>query len=133
VENTSEVQLQEFVNLQRQKDFIIGMLSTCLPIAVMCHPDFEGDDVIFNLISKSSRSTRFTVVSNDSDFLQLFDSFSDNVSVYNPMKKTYMEKTAYDYVIWKSLCGDSSDNVKGMPGIGGKRAAKLALNEEDLR
>jgi 5'-3' exonuclease len=46
------------------------------------------------------------------------------------MKKTFFEKPDYDYAMWKSLKGDSCDNIKGIPGIGEKRA-EILINDPD--
>ena len=69
------------------------------------------------------------MISNDTDFIQILNEF-DNVSIYNPMKKSYVEKPSYDYVTWKALRGDSSDNIPGIPGIGDKTAIKCIENKD---
>ena len=38
----------------------------------------------------------------------------------------------FDYVKWKSLRGDGADNIKGIKGIGDKRATQLIENAEKL-
>jgi 5'-3' exonuclease len=68
------------------------------------------------LVAASSRAVPITVVSTDSDFIQLLNEF-ENVSLYNPVKKCYVDNTDYDYVIWKSLRGDACDNVKKLKGF----------------
>jgi DNA polymerase-1 len=122
----------ELVKFHNQKDVIIRLLTQYFPISVLHHPDFECDDVIFNLIKRSSTNFEFIVASNDSDFTQLLNKFS-NVKIYNPMKKTFVEKTEYDYVAWKSLRGDGSDNIPGIPGVGDKTAEKLINDDVLLR
>lgn len=116
----------------RQKDVIVDLLTRAFPVSVMHHPEAEADDVIHNLIDRSTRAVDWIVVSNDSDFTQLLDTF-ENVQVYNPMKKEYVERVDYDYVTWKSLCGDGSDNIPGIPGVGAKTAEKLARDLEKMR
>lgn len=120
-----------FVSFQEQKKVIIELLDM-LPIAVVQHPDFEADDLIYNLVKRSSTAIEFTVVSTDTDFLQMLQEFG-NVKLYNPITKKHAEPPEYDYVTWKSLRGDSSDNVPGLPGIGDVRAAELASDLESLR
>jgi hypothetical protein len=53
-----------------------------------------------------------------------------NVRIYNPMKKEYVATPEFDYVTWKSLRGDGSDNIDGIPGVGDKTALKL-VNDPD--
>ena len=119
----------EMKNFFRQADIIVDTLSRYFPVSVIRHSDFECDDVIYNLIKRATTAVDFTVISNDSDFTQLLNEF-DNVKVYNPMLKEYVVKTDYDYVSWKSLRGDGSDNIPGIPGIGDK-TADLIINDAD--
>ena len=116
----------------RQSDLIIDLLKTSFPISVLRHEDYECDDVIYNVIKRASSAVSFTVVSNDSDFTQLLCEF-DNVRVYNPMLKEFVETPPFDYVSWKALRGDGSDNIPGIPGIGDKRADDLVSDPELLK
>lgn len=115
---------EELRSFYRQKDLILDVLKRCFPISMVRHPNHEADDVIYNLIRNASSAVPWTVVSNDSDFTQLLNEF-DHVKVYDPMQKTYVEKPAYDYVDWKSMRGDGSDNIAGIPGVGDKTALAL--------
>lgn len=118
-------------NVWRQKAMIVQLL-TLLPVNVLVHPEHEADDLIYNLLLKSEpNSSQWTIVSSDSDFIQLLDSFS-HVQLYNPIKKEFVEKPEYDYITWKALRGDPSDNIKGIPGVGDKTAAMLALDYDKL-
>ena len=121
----------EMVDFHRQCNLVVDLVSLYFPISVARHPDHECDDTIYNLIKRASRSTEFVVLSNDSDFVQLLQEFP-NVSVWNPMRKCWVENPDYDYVIWKALRGDGSDNIPGIPGVGDKTAAKLASDPVDF-
>ena len=106
----------EFEKMQdfwRQKDLIVDLLSKHFPVSVVRHPDFEADDTIYNIIKRSSTAVPMVVVSNDTDFTQLLNEFK-HVEVYNPMKKEFFECPDFDYVVWKSLRGDDSDNIPGI-------------------
>ena len=70
-------------------------------------------------------------ISSDSDFYQLLNSF-ENCKIYNPIKKKIIEKPDYDYVTWKALRGDPTDNISGIPGCGDKTADKLVRSRELL-
>lgn len=123
---------REMEDFHRQCKIVIDLMSECFPISVMKHPDFECDDLIYNIIANGASSTEYVVVSNDSDFTQLPQQFG-NAKVYNPMKKQYVVPPTYDYVTWKALRGDGSDNIPGIPGCGDKTATMLAENEDKLK
>lgn len=110
-----------------QSDRIIELLSRRFPINVVRHERFECDDTVFNLVKRSSKAIPWTIVSNDSDFTQLLNEFV-NVSVFNPMKKEYVSAPDYDYVVWKALRGDASDNVPGLVTDG---VAMKLVNDPD--
>lgn len=74
------------------------------------------------------------IFSNDSDFLQLLE-FS-NIIIYNFRLKRYIYSKninthfsryskPMDVLLSKIICGDSTDNIKGIKGIGVKRFAKI--------
>lgn len=115
----------------RQANLIIDTISGYFPISVVRHPDHECDDVIYNLVRQGSTSVPWIIVSNDSDFTQLLCEF-EHVSVYNPITKKFFEKPSYDYVEWKALRGDASDNIPGLPGIGDITADNLVSNRTEL-
>lgn len=109
----------------RQKNDIFE-ICTYLPVSFARHPDYECDDVIAMLCTEVHPDDNVTICSSDSDFIQLLD--SENISLWNPVKKKYIDPWPVDYCTWKSLKGDSSDNIKGVKGVGEKTATKLASN-----
>jgi len=125
----------KYAELQRffkQKDQIVELLSTRFPVSVLRHSTSECDDTIYNLISRSSTAVPWTVVSNDTDFIQLIQEYS-HIKVWNPIKKEYLKAPDdYDYVTWKSLRGDGSDNIPGIQGVGDKTASDLASDPNKL-
>lgn len=122
--------LAELTSFFRQAHLIVDLLTKHFPISVVRHPTCECDDVIYNLINRSSTAVPWVVVSNDSDFTQLLNEFK-HVKLYNPISKTYVEEPPFDYVTWKALRGDGSDNIPGIPGIGDQSATE-AVNDPDL-
>jgi 5'-3' exonuclease len=108
---------------------IIDLMLRHFPVNIVRHPDHEGDDTIYNLIKRSASTNPWVVISNDSDFTQLLDEF-DNVSIYNPMAKSFVEKHESDYVSWKALRGDASDNIKGI--VSDAKATFLMDEPEEL-
>lgn len=122
----------QLVEFHKQKEVALDILKKWFPLSTVSHSQYECDDVVFNLINSSTSAVDFTVVSTDSDFMQLLNEFS-NVTLYNPTTKCEVSSVEYDYVIWKALRGDPCDNVPGIPGVGNKTAEKLARDEGLLR
>lgn len=101
-----------------------------LPIMEM--EGFEADDIIatYARLAKAE-GTEVTIVSSDKDLMQLV---SNGVKLMDPMKQVMIgEQEVFekfgvtpDKVIdVQALCGDASDNVPGVAGIGIKTAAEL--------
>lgn len=100
--------------------------------------NYEADDYIASIVSNiSNNEYQYIIVSTDSDFIQLV---SNNTSLYVPRGKNsilYDEKEVIKkynipsnkYVIFKSLVGDRSDNIKGISGIGNITASKILKYE----
>jgi len=94
----------------------------------------EADDVIATLAKKySQRSFTSFIASNDSDFIQCIN---DNIVLLKTVKGKYIEYTqdfvldtlgipSTAYLDLISLKGDSSDNIRGVDGIGWKTAIKI--------
>jgi DNA polymerase-1 len=100
---------------------------------------FEADDLIATycrLACEAGADT--TIVSSDKDLMQLV---GETVSMYDPMKDReirvpeVIEKWGVPpqkMIDLQALCGDSVDNVPGVPGIGPKTAAQLLEEFGDL-
>lgn len=113
------------VDFREHRKIIIDMMSNLFPVHAVRHPEQECDDVIAFLVKKhTSAGDSCVVVSTDTDFLQLYNT-CPGCRIYNPIKKKFAEPPVFDYVTWKSLRGDSSDNIQGIRGIGNKRATTL--------
>lgn len=95
-----------------------------LPITICRAANYEADDLVGTLCD-NLKDEDLTILSGDSDFIQLLQRGYKHLQIYNPIKKEFMQVTNYPYVAWKSLVGDKSDNIKGVPGIGDKKAQKL--------
>jgi len=120
-------------SFHRQKAAIIKIISECFPFDVIRHPDLECDDVIATMSAvHCNKGDDCTIVSSDSDFIQLLNIF-ENLNLYHPIKKKFIEKPDYDYVTWKALRGDATDNIRGIPGVGDKTATKLVLDSNKMR
>ena len=121
----------------RQQIDRVRELITALGIPIFQEPGYEADDVIGSL-SRSAADDGYDVivVTGDSDLLQLVD---DHILAVLPGARRFGEFRYYDVpaVIdrygfgpelipdYKSLVGDTSDNIPGVPGIGEKTAKAL--------
>lgn len=107
-------------------------------------PYFEADDVIASLThqyKKSDDSHEVYIVSTDSDFYQLIDPQTFIVRIKPKDVFEVVDRFALqsklgiapeDYVFFKSLVGDHSDNIKGVPGIGPVNARKIITGEKEM-
>ena len=100
---------------------------------------FEADDLIATYARLAVEGGgHVTIVSSDKDLMQLI---GDGVAMLDPMKnrpigpEQVMEKFGVPparVVDVQALCGDATDNVPGVPGIGVKTAAQLIGEYGDL-
>lgn len=107
----------------RQHSDILKFLSL-MPVKIVRHPHREADDTIAHIVRNLHSNDSCVVVSTDTDFIQLLSS-DERVKLWNPTKQSWVEPFSCDYVKWKSLTGDGSDNIPGFKGIGGKTAEKI--------
>jgi len=118
----------------RQKAAIINMVGELFPFETVKHPELECDDTIATLACDHGRQGhKVTIVSSDSDFIQLLNIKEYNIEIYNPVKKKIIVAPDYDYVTWKALRGDATDNIPGIPGIGDKTATKLVSDPKKMK
>jgi len=90
----------------------------------------EADDVIAWL-THNVTDQEFTIVTVDKDMYQLIN---ENVCVYTPIKKMMVNKNNFaqaagvnqdQFLQYKALVGDKSDNIPGIPRVGHKTAHKI--------
>jgi 5'-3' exonuclease len=99
-----------------------------LPVKTTILDKVEADDIIAVLAEKlveKHNSTCF-IVSSDKDFLQLV---TDKIILYRPMEKEYYTPKVVEeklgllpenFILYKTLLGDNSDNIPGIKGLGAK-------------
>ena len=105
----------------------------CLGIKYKEIETYETDDVIASYVYKYRDVCEIFISSFDSDFFQLIDENvkvlryrGDNSIVCDKefLKKKYSINPNV-YSLFKSLVGDSADNIKGVKGIGPKTASEI--------
>lgn len=101
-----------------------------LGASIIKHAGVEADDIISVMLGYLAPP--FLIVSSDKDFHQLV---SDEVSVLNPISGEITTKEGMEavlgnepvskYLMVKSICGDASDNISGIKGVGWSSALKV--------
>lgn len=120
-------------DFHRQKEAIINIVGELFPFESVRHPELECDDTIATLaIKHASEGDDVTIISSDSDFIQLLNIERYDIQIYNPIKKKFFDTPEYDYVTWKALRGDATDNIPGIPGIGDKTATKIVNDPQKM-
>lgn len=101
---------------------------------------YEADDILGTLSNKlsSDNSNEIYIFSGDSDLHQLVKknvfvittTRTGEIKIFNEqeIQNTYLGLSPNQIIDFKSLTGDTSDNIPGIPGVGKKTAIKL-LNE----
>lgn len=105
----------------RQKKDVLE-LCKLLPISIIKHPQHECDDVIAYIAREMFPDDEHVICSSDTDFIQLLD--EERIKLWNPIKKSFVQHQK-NYVVWKALRGDKSDNIPGVRGVGDATATKL--------
>jgi DNA polymerase I len=142
--------------VETPEDFTIDiqnlyLLLTALNLPTVTAPGFEADDVLGTLADRGSRAGyQVKILSGDKDMFQLVNDQA-RVSVlylssaYSPGglpgTKEMNEQGVIDkmgvradqIIDYKALCGDKSDSIPGVRGIGNKTAVKLLTEYQDLK
>jgi DNA polymerase-1 len=130
----------EQVSLRRQLSSLANILGV-LPVTTMIYDNIEADDVIGYLAKQVIKEDEGALIlSSDKDFLQLV---SENIHVWNPLKKQKIDKDklkelygvhAENFIWYRVMDGDKSDNIDGVKGCGLKTLLKrLPVLETDAR
>lgn len=121
------------LQIERSRDIF-----TAFGIPIYEHAGFEADDILGTVVEQLKKDKKLSIIiaSGDMDTLQLVD--DKRVQVYT-LRKGLSDTVLYDEATvverygftpelvpdYKGLCGDTSDNIIGVPGIGAKTATEL--------
>lgn len=101
-----------------------------LPVQMLAPENIEADDAIAYLSKQVLTESKIFIMSSDKDFIQLVD---DRIAVWSPTKKKLYFKDdvtedykipAHNYLLYRTLTGDKSDNIPGIRGTGIKTLQK---------
>jgi DNA polymerase-1 len=101
-----------------------------LPVSIVSIDHIEADDTIGYIATQMYKDSRITIMSADKDFMQLVN---DRVQIWSPVKKKIygVQDIINEYgihpinfIYYRILEGDTSDNIDGVKGVGLKTAIK---------
>jgi DNA polymerase-1 len=127
--NSNNSVQDEKVNMGQQIQRLSQYLEK-LPVTVMATERIEADDAIAYIAKQVLPESQHFIMSTDTDFLQLID---ERIQVWSPTaKKFYFRQDMQErfklkpenYILYKSLVGDKSDNIPGIKGLGQKTLEK---------
>jgi len=115
-----------------------------LNIPILELPGFEADDVIGTLSKRAAQDGRKVIIlTGDKDTFQLLEDEDGRIEVLMPGKNgliSYKRQEVFakmgvwpeQIIDYKALCGDTSDNIPGVKGIGPVTAVKLLTEYKTL-
>ena len=111
---------------------IVHAVLEAMNLPILAIPGWEADDIMATVATAAAaRGIDVTLCTSDKDCRQLI---GDRVTMLNMRKRAVMDRQALiadwgvapeQVVDFQTLVGDSVDNIKGVPGVGAKTAAKL--------
>ena len=116
-------------NFQRQRSIIQNILDN-LFVRQFMFDEVEGDDIIAYYCQHKKSNERVVIVSEDRDLTQLIN---DEICIWIPSKHKFITPnndiaelgyTHENVVLKKIICGDASDNIYGIKGVGEKGLLK---------
>lgn len=121
----------EYLSIIKQIDDVIGILPY-FGIKQLRKEGIEADDII-GLLSKElvKQGQKILVLSSDQDLFQLVEF---GIDIYYPLKDLILTRENFEselglkpehWIFYRTIKSDSSDNIKGLKGIGEVTAKKL--------
>ena len=110
-------------NMKMQLGRLIQYLDH-LPVQILAPENIEADDAIAYISKQLLTESKIFIMSSDKDFIQLVD---DRIAVWSPTKKKLYfiddvkedyKLPAHNYLLYRTLTGDKSDNIPGIRGTG---------------
>jgi len=134
LEDTTEFQyMDEYL---RQREVLKGILRI-LGVRSIEVPGKEADDIICEVVDGLGENA--VVVSEDRDFFQLVSSLT---KIYRPIAEELVTEESIQneygfgpdkYLWYHAICGDGSDNIGGIAGVGSGTAIKVVQNADSIQ
>lgn len=126
-EHTDEDDYQEFIRQVQELHKILPQFG----VYSLRKLKAEADDLMFHVSRLIHPDYQKVIISTDKDLLQCINR---DTAVWQPYTetlitrenfKTYTGLSQADYLVYRSMVGDTSDGIPGIKGIGDKTALKL--------
>lgn len=127
---------QEF---KRQTKILKTEVLPYLGIPQVSYKGVEADDLMFLIMKEHLANANSAIITTDRDLVQCV---RRGVQYYDPLKKIQIhrknlaEHTGFgstkEWLLYRAMVGDASDNIKGVPGIGAKRASAIVSSNPDV-
>lgn len=124
-------------NMSMQMSRVMDYLNS-LPVQTHVAHQVEADDIIAYCAKQALPKSKVTIMSTDKDFLQLVN---DRISVYSPTKKKMYTPASLseeyegikpeNFIMYRMIDGDKSDNIDGVKGFGLKTLLKVCPDLAD--
>jgi len=112
---------------------VVKKIIDALGLPVLEKEGFEADDIIATITKtlETREDVMTFIVTSDKDMMQLV---GENVRIFDSMKNLLIGENEVrekfgvspgNMIDYLALCGDASDNIPGVPGIGEKTAREL--------
>ena len=124
---------EDIPDSNENRDDQIKAIVRCLkhvPVVQIYVGECEADDIIGYYCRGRFKDEEKIIVSSDKDYYQLLD---DKTKIFRPGKKIFVSRddvvrefgiSPCNFSLAKALCGDGSDNIPGVKGVGFKTVAK---------
>lgn len=121
----------EHQSMKMQMGRLLQYLET-LPVKIIALDNIEADDTIAYIVKNpiDNEINTYYIMSSDKDFYQLI---TKNILVWSPTKKKLYDENAIfeeygiipnNFIMYRILDGDMSDNINGIRGVGLKTIKK---------
>ena len=127
--NSFASQDDEKMNMIMQIQRVVEYLDN-LPVTVLSYDNIEADDTIGYVCRQVLTDSQITIMSTDKEFLQLANG---RIKIWSPTKKKMYDEnmvleeygiSSHNYIWYRVLDGDKSDNISGVRGLGLKTIQK---------
>lgn len=135
----AEKNKEHYESVKSQRKLIFNLLRK-IGVLQLVSSECEADDVIAHIVEKNP-DIHCRIMSNDGDLCSLMTNKNCDIVMVKSKRTIVVTRNNIDEVTgipnpemvksYKALVGDPADNIKGIPGIGKKRALAILQETKD--